>query len=129
MSTKTRITALAGAAALVAAPLTLAVAAPANADVDRNGSCGSARYEFSVDREGNGWEIDAGLDYVKPGSTWKFVVRQDGKQFLKVNRVADNEGEVDVDAFRSNTAGKDKFTFKAKQVGGSVKCGTSITVS
>lgn len=129
MSTTTRITALIGATALVAVPLSIAAAAPANADVDRQGSCGSASYEFSVDREGRGWEIDAGLDNVRPGSTWKFVIRQDGQRFLKVNRVADNEGEVDVDAFRANTAGKDTFTFKAKQVRGSVKCGSTITVA
>ena len=130
MNTFTRMTALAGASALIAAPLTFALAAPANADVDRQGSCGTtANYEFSVDREGNGWEIDAGLDNVAPRSTWKFVIRQDGQQFLKMKRTADYEGDVDVDAFRHNTAGNDKFTFKAKRVGGTVKCGTSITVA
>lgn len=128
MSTRTRLTALTAAGALLAVPLGVAAAAPAQADVDRQGSCGSARYEFSVDREGNGWEVDAGIDNVKPGSTWTFVIRQDGKRFLKVDRVADNEGEVDVDAFRGNTAGSDRFTFKATQVGGSVRCGSTITV-
>lgn len=54
MKTATRLTALAGATALVAVPLTFAAMAPASADVDRNGACGTGVYEFSVDKERTG---------------------------------------------------------------------------
>ena len=127
MRTRTRITALAGVAALVTVPLTLAAMAPANADVDRQGACGTGSYEFSVDRERTGYELDASIENIKPGSSWTFVVRQDGKRLTKVTRTADNEGEVDIDAFAKNTAGKDTFALTATS--GSVKCGSSITVA
>lgn len=127
MKTITRITALAGVTALVAAPLTFAAMAPASADVDRHGACGAGVYEFSVDKERAGYELDASVDGVKPGSTWTFVVRHDGKRLTKVTRTADNEGEVDLDARSSNTAGKDKFTFVVTS--GSTRCADSITVA
>ncbi|WP_107766810.1 hypothetical protein [Nocardioides terrigena] len=132
MKNSTRLTALAGTAALLAAPLTLAAIAPAHADVDRNGTCGAGRYELSVDRERRagqaGFEVDAGLEGVAPYSRWTFVVRHDGKRVLKVTRTADDEGDVDVDTWRRNTAGKDKLAFRATQVGGTTTCGSSVTV-
>jgi len=127
MKTATRITALAGVTALIAAPLTFAAMAPASADVDRHGACGAGFYEFSVDKERTGYEIDASIDGVKPGSQWTFVVRHDGNRVTKVTRTADDEGEVDVDAYAKNAAGKDKFSFVA--MNGTTKCGTSITVA
>jgi anti-sigma-K factor RskA len=41
---------------------------------------------------------------------------------------ADAEGEIDVDARRSNTAGTDTFVLKVKPVGGSA-CTTQVTLS
>jgi hypothetical protein len=132
MKTSTRITALTGAATLLLAPLTVAAMAPAHADVDRTGACGTGRYELSVDRERRagraGFEVDAGLEGVAPYSRWTFVLRHDGQRFVKVTRTADDEGDVDVDAFRRNTAGKDTFAFRATQVGGTTSCGSSITL-
>lgn len=127
MKTATRITALAGVNALIAAPLTFAAMAPASADVDRHGACGAGIYELSVDKERTGYEIDANIDGVKPGSQWTFVVRHDGNRVTKVTRTADNEGEVDVDANAKNDAGKDKFAFVARN--GTTSCRTSITVA
>lgn len=127
MKTTTRLTALAGATALAAVPLTFAAMAPASADVDRNGTCGAGFYEFSVDRERGGYDLDASIEDVAPGSSWTFVVRQDGKRLTKVTRTADNEGEVDMDAFAKNTAGKDRFVLRATS--GTVTCGSRITVA
>ena len=125
---RTRLTPLAAAAAVVALPVSIAAAAPASADVDRQGSCGTGRYDLDVDREGRGWEVGAGIEGVRPGSTWTVVLRQDGDRFLKVRRTADEEGEVDVDAYRRDSRGADRFTFRASQVGGSTTCGDTITV-
>ena len=127
MKTATRTTALAGITALVATPLAFATMAPANADVDRHGSCGTGVYELSVDRERTGYEIDASVDGVDPGSKWTFVVRHDGNRVTRVTRTADHEGEVDVDAYARNTAGKDTFAFVATS--GTTRCGTTITVA
>lgn len=132
MKTATRLTALAGAATLLAAPLTLAATAPAHADVDRSGACGPGRHELSVDRERRGgqrgFEVDAGLEGVAPASRWTLVLRHDGDRVIRVTRTADAEGDVDVEAFRADTAGKDTFTFRATRVGGTTRCGTRITV-
>ena len=127
MKTITRLTSLLGATALVATPLAFATMAPASADADRHGSCGTGVYEFSVDREGAGYEIDSSIDGVKPGSQWTFVVRHDGHRLTKVTRTADDEGEVDVDAHATNTAGKDTFSFVVRS--GAVKCASSITAA
>ena len=129
MDKKTRLAALVGAGALLAAPLALvATASPAHADVERHGTCGAGRYELSVDREGTGWEVDAGLENVAPGSSWTFVLKQDGNRYLTVTRRADRQGDVDVDAYRRNTAGSDTFRFKAVPVGGGTGCSAGITV-
>lgn len=129
MKTTTRFAALTGAAALLAAPLSFAAITPAHAEVERHGSCGNGLYELSADRERKGFEVDADLRNVAPFSKWTFVLRHDGKRFLKVTRTADNEGDVGVDAFHRNTAGKDTFAFKAKRVDGSARCKASITIS
>ena len=127
MKTAIRITAIAGVTALIASPLAFATAATASADIDRHGTCGAGVYKLSVDRERGGYEVDADLDGVKPGSTWTFVIRHNGKRLTKLTRTADREGEVDVDAYAKNTVGKDKFAFVAKS--GSVKCGAHLSVA
>lgn len=125
----TRATALLSATALVAIPASLLVASPAHADVTKSGACGEGRYELSVDRERGGWEVDADLDNVTPGSKWKIVLKHDGKTYFSGVRTADYEGDLDVDRYRKNTAGKDKFVFKATRVGGSsTTCKTAVTV-
>jgi hypothetical protein len=114
--------------AMLAVPTTVLVAAPAHADAERAGACGGGTYELSVDREGRGWEVDADLDDVRPGSTWRIVLRHDGHRYLRVVRTADREGDVDVDTFRRNTAGSDRFTLRAKRIGTDTVCSASVRV-
>ncbi len=120
--------ALTTGATLLAVPAAVLVAAPAHADVERSGACGTGHYDFSVDREGRGWEVGADLDNVRAGSKWQVVLKQDGKTYFNGIRTADYEGDLDVDAYRGNTAGADKFTMRIKRVGARTACGTSITV-
>ena len=127
MNALTRTIALTTAGAIVAVPTAVLVAAPAQADVERQGACGSGTYELSVDREGNGFEIDAGLENQPVGSRWTIVLKHDGKRFAKVVRTTDGEGDLDVDRFRKNTSGKDVFTMKATRVGGGATCSTKVT--
>lgn len=129
MSILTRITALVGAGALLAVPATVLVSAPAHADVERQGICEGGSFEFTVDREGRGFEVSADLDRVQPGTTWKVVLRHDGKRILKRTLRADVEGDLDVERFSGNTAGKDNFKFRATQLNGSATCSATITVS
>lgn len=127
MSMFTRTTALTAAGALLAAPAVL-IAAPAHADVERNGACGGGWHEFSVDREGNGFEVNLDLDGVKPGSKWKVVLRHDGKRYFNRTIRADYEGDLDIERYRGNTKGKDTFKFRASRVNGSATCTAKITV-
>ncbi len=124
-----RLIALSTAGVVLAAPAALALsAAPAHADVERRGACGGGTYELSVDREGRGYEVNVDLDRVAPGSKWRVIIAQDGKRKANVVRTAERDGDVDVERYLPNTAGKDKFRFTAKRVGGKTKCGAAITV-
>lgn len=124
-----RTTALVGAAAVLAVPTAVLVSSPAQADVEKSGSCGAGIYEFSVDREGKGFEIDAGLENVEPGSRWRITLKQDGDRFYRGVQRADFEGDLDVDRYRGNTPGNDTMKFRANRVGGAGACGATITVS
>ena len=114
-------------AATAAAGTTLLVAAPASADVERRGTCAGATFELNVDRERGGFEVDADIDNARPGSEWRVAIRHDGR--LATSRVlrADGEGELDLDTFRRNTAGKDTFGLAVTPAGGSA-CSVKVTL-
>jgi anti-sigma-K factor RskA len=113
--------------ATAAAGTTVLVAAPASADVERRGTCAGATYELNVDRERGGFEVDADIDNARAGSEWTVAIRHDGK--LATSRVlrADNEGELDLDTFRRNTAGQDTFRLTVTPAGGSA-CSVKVTL-
>jgi anti-sigma-K factor RskA len=113
--------------ATAAAGTTVLVAAPASADVERRGTCAGATYELNVDRERGGFEVDADIDDARAGSEWTVAIRHDGK--LATSRVlrADNDGELDLDTFRRNTAGQDTFRLTVTPAGGSA-CSVKVTL-
>ena len=113
--------------ATAAAGTAVLVAGPASADVERRGTCAGATYELNVDRERGGFEVDADVDDARPGSEWRVAVRHDGR--LATSRVlrADDEGELDLDTFRRNTAGSDTFTLTVTPAGGS-SCSLKVTL-
>ena len=122
-------------ALLTAVPLAAAaIVVPAQAaqadrgDRQKNGACGAGTYELQVEREDGGFDVAVDLDRLAPGSTWKVVLRHDGKRVAKVTRTADEDGDVELDAWRRNTAGSDTFTFRATPVGGGQGCSASIRV-
>ena len=120
-------TLIATTALLATAGTTALVAAPAHADVERRGTCAGATYELNVDRERGGFEVDADIDNARVGSEWRVTIRHDGK--VATSRVlrADNEGELDLDTFQRNTAGKDVFKLTVTPVGGA-SCSTKVTL-
>ena len=114
--------------ALVAtAGTTVLVAAPAQADVERRGTCAGASVELNVDRERGGFEVDADIDNARVGSEWRVAVRHDGR--LATSRVltADDEGELDLSTFRRNTAGADLFTLRVTPAGGA-SCSLKVSL-
>lgn len=120
-------TLIATTALLATAGTTALVAAPAHADVERRGTCAGATYELNVDRERGGFEVDADIDNARVGSEWRVTIRHDGK--VATSRVlrADVEGELDLDTFQRNTAGKDVFKLTVTPAGGA-SCSTKVTL-
>lgn len=120
-------TLIATTALLATAGTTVLVAAPANADVEKRGTCAGATFELNVDRERGGFEVDADIDNARVGSEWRVAIRHDGK--VATSRVlrADDEGELDLDTFRRNTAGKDVFKLTVTPTGGA-SCSVKLTL-
>ena len=118
------------AAGAIAVPTTaMLMAAPAHAETERHGSIGNGVYEFSVDREGSGFEVNFDIDHVTPGSKWKVVLRHDGKRVVTRTLTADHEGDLDIETVRPNTSGKDVFKINASRLNGSAKAADFLTVS
>ena len=116
----------AGLLTAVTVPATLLVATPANADIERTARCGAATYELNVDRERGGFDVDADLEDARPGSTWRVLMKHDGKTFYNKVRTADDEGEISVDRWRANTAGKDAFVVEVRKSGSTTTCTSKI---
>ncbi|MEP9364593.1 hypothetical protein ABLE68_16625 [Nocardioides sp. CN2-186] len=128
-----RTIALTTAGTMLAGTAAALVAAPAHADgPEKNayGSVGSARYEISVEKERR-FEINADLDGVPAGSSWKVVVRHDGKRVGSQTADAvrdDGRYEVDFHDFHSaDTAGKDTFKVTIKRTDGAGKVTRTLT--
>lgn len=120
-------TLIASTALLATAGGTVALAAPAQADVERRGTCAGATFQLAVDRERGGWDVDADVEGARASSDWKVTIRHEGKVVATRTLRADDEGELDLDTFRRDTAGKDVFRLTVRPVGGSA-CSTSLTV-
>lgn len=122
-----KATAALGAAALLATPLTLLAAAPANA-AERNFWYAGAKIEFDVDKEGKRFDVDVDVDNAKPGSTWRITLWHDGKRYHKRIHTADGDGEIEIDKKRPNTPGKDVFKLRIKKIGGPKAVTRTITL-
>ena len=114
--------------ATAAAGATVLVASPANADVERRGTCAGATYELNVDRERGGYDVDADIEGAKAYSNWRVTIRHNGDLAVSRTLKADDEGELDLDTFRKNTAGKDTFTVIVTPAGGSA-CSLKVTAA
>ena len=112
--------------ATATAGATVMVAAPANADVDRHGTCAGATYELNVDRERGGFEVNGDLDGARRARV-AATIRHDGTVVTSRVLQADNEGELDLETWRRNTAGTDTFKLSVRPVGGSA-CSVRVTL-
>ena len=126
----TAITALGTlAATAIAVPAVALTAGTAFAvpDIERHGQCGTGDYEFGVDHEDGGFEVESQLEHLPAGQKWRITLKHDGKTYYSRVRSADVEGDIDVDSYRSDTAGKDVFTYTAKRIGGT-SCTAQVTL-
>ncbi|MDF1606292.1 hypothetical protein [Nocardioides sp. YIM 152315] len=108
---------VAGSAALLAAPVAQADGPERHA----HGRVAGATYEIAVEKERR-FEVDADIDGVPAGSTWRLVVVHDGERVGARTAAAvrdDGRWEVDFREVRSrNTAGPDRFKVTLTRVGG-----------
>ena len=130
---KKQLIATATAAALIGGTGAALVASPAQADGPERharGQVAGAAYEIAIEKE-RVFEVDADLDGVPAGSTWRMVVRHDKKVVgTRTARAVRDDGrwEVDFREVRSkNTAGADTFKVTLKRVGGSAKVTKTLT--
>ncbi|QYJ03134.1 hypothetical protein KUV85_12405 [Nocardioides panacisoli] len=126
MTSIRRATATLGAAALLAAPVSMLGAAPASAgpEKDREFRIAGAEVDFEVEKDDGRFEVDVDLDDARPGTKWRVVLRHDGRTFHNKVHRADGDGEVDVDKKRRNTRGADVFKLTVKRIGGPKKVRT-----
>ncbi|MCW2791831.1 MAG: hypothetical protein JWO76_929 [Nocardioides sp.] len=133
MKMLTRTTALTTAAALLTAPAIALAAAPAHADGPEKhaqGAVGGGRYDINIEKE-NGFDVGVDLEGIPASSTWKLVVKHDGKRVSTQtanSRLDDGRHEVDFRDVRSkNTKGKDSFTVKISRVDGAGSVTRTLT--
>ena len=111
-----RITAIATAATMLAAPI--ALAGPAQA-IEKDINVGGADANFEVQREDGGYKVDVDIQHATPGSRWRITLWHDGQRFFRDVRRADGDGDVnDVERQRRNTRGSDVFKVRIKRIGG-----------
>jgi hypothetical protein len=124
---KKQLIALTTASALVAGTGAALLATPAQADGPERharGQVAGAAYEIGVEKDRR-FEVDADLDGVPAGSSWRMVVRHDGERIgSSTARAVRDDGRYEVD-FReirsANTPGADTFKVTLKRVGTSTK--------
>lgn len=104
------------------------LAAPAQADTERNGTCAGATYQLSVDRERGGYDVDADVENADAFSEWTVAIRHNGKVAVSRTLTADDEGELDLDTFRKNTRGKDSFKLTVTPAGSNA-CSVKVSVA
>ena len=118
MNSKLRLTAATlGTTALVATPLAMLTASPANA-ADREFRYGGAQVEYDVEKDDGRFEVEVDIDDAKPGSRWTISLWHDGKPYYYATRTANRDGDVEVERNRPNTSGRDVFKLRIKKVGG-----------
>ena len=122
-----RAAALSAASALLAGGFTALVALPAHADGPERharGSIAGGQYEISIEKERR-FQVDVELDRVPANSTWRIVVRHEGRRgATRTARAAGDDGRWDVDfpEVRSgNTPGADTFRVRIQRVGGTAQ--------
>ena len=126
MSKIRKATAAIGAAALLAAPVSM-IATPAYADgpeKDREFRVAGAEVDFSVEKDDGRFEVEVDIDDAKPGSKWRVILKHDGRRFHKKVPRADGDGDIEIERNRSNTKGADTFKVRVKKVGGGAKSRT-----
>ena len=94
-------------------------------DVSDRGSCGNATYELEVGEDDGQVEVSYELRSTSPGDAWDVVISQGDTVLVEVERVADDEAEVQAEAFAED-GGSSTFTVVATPAEGGDACETTV---
>ena len=126
-----RRTSLVGATLALGAALAVAgpTAAGGAGEVEREGDCtGNAEWRLEVEHEDGGLQVDLRIRQDdQAGKLWDIRIRHDGVRFFKGTRRTDENGEIRIRRQRPNTAGTDRFSFRAFGPG-SQTCRGAVTI-
>ncbi len=105
------------------------VAADGAAEVQREGDCsGNADWRLEVEREDGGLQVDLRIRQDdQPGQVWDIRIKQNGERFFRADRTTNEDGEIRIRRQRPNTAGDDRFFFKAIGPNGQT-CAGGLTI-
>lgn len=115
------------AAVLGAAVVVYFAVRPQSAEAETTANCsGAGAYaELAVEREDGGIEVSAELAGARPGETWEVSLQRGEQVLLESTRTADEEGELDVDAFTDDGSSTDTYTFETTNQDGTT-CRASV---
>jgi hypothetical protein len=111
---ETQLVALAGIA-VVAAMMVAPAAVARDGDVIRRGSCsGASDWKLKLSPEDGRVEVEFEVDQNVVGDTWKVVMRRNGNDFFRGQRVTRGpSGSFEARRVISNRAGEDRIKAKA----------------
>ncbi len=129
MKTSVRIAAV----LLVAASVPAIASAPAQAgdnEVIRNGSCsGSADWKIKAKPDDGRLEVEAEVDSNRSGQDWRWKFKHDGRVFDRgTATTGGRSGSFEIERHPANNAGRDSFTFRAKNPASGQVCVARVTI-
>ena len=94
---------VAAAAVVVGLGSWWAVGNAVEAQTSERGTCGGATWELSMEAEDGGVEVSAEIQSAGPGEVWEVALLRGGTALLDGTRTTDEDGEIDVDAYTTDT--------------------------
>jgi hypothetical protein len=111
-----RLTATAATASLLALS-TVALSASPAAAVENQKRCAGALVKLEVERDDGEHEVQADIDNGQRGERWRVKLFQNGNRFVNVVRtVRGDDNDIEIDRDRRNTAGRDTYALRAKNL-------------
>ena len=115
------ITGIAVAAVVGAALVAASTAQAMDVEREKTKRCSASTFaNISLEKEFNRIDVDLELDNAIPGRSWNIRIQHNGNTVLRTQRIADNEGELDVMQQVSDRPGRDRFIARATGPNGEV---------
>lgn len=127
LTTVRRLTATAATASLLALPVATLTAGSAAAAQNQK-SCAGGLVKLDVERDDGRYEVQAEVDDARQGDRYRVRLFQNGNRFADAVRTIDEDNDLDVDRDRRNTAGRDTFRLRVKNLRSGGACTVRVGV-